>query len=115
MFLTLGANTSLARLFRKKFEKGNIQIAIDESFSIPITDYICIIDNYIITARYSTEAAQSIDSLFRSAVSENELHGLRNILDQCTDARIIMSRNKKRADSLRKSLAKNFVINKEEL
>ncbi len=117
VFLTLGADTSLARSFRKKFEKGNIQITIDESFSIPITDYICIIGEYIITARYDRSTVQAIDNLFKVATftTEDDSKKLRKILDNCTDARIIINRNNKRAQKLRKKLAKNFIIKKEEL
>ena len=117
VFLTLGKDTRLARDFRKRFEKGNVQIAIDDSYKFPITDYLCVVEDFIIIARYDKKTSADINRLMTEAgiMDENRIAQLSKILTSCRDARIIIIRNKQRAQKIRRSLAKNFVIKKSEL
>ncbi|MEK7150519.1 MAG: hypothetical protein AAB736_02835 [Patescibacteria group bacterium] len=117
IFLTLGKNTSLARDFKRKFEKGNVQIAIDDSYKFPITDYLFVVEDFIIIARYDKKISEDINKLMTETdiMNENEIARLGKILVSCRDARIIIVRNKLRAQKIRRALAKNFVIKKSEL
>jgi len=117
IFLTLGKDTRLARDFRKGFEKENVQIAIDEFYNVPITDYLCVVEDFIIIARYDKKTAEAINKLMTEAdvMDENKLAQLSKITTSCRDARIIITRNKLRAQKIRRALAKNFVIKKSEL
>lgn len=117
VFLTIGKDTPLARDFRKRFEKGNVQIAIDESYRFPITDYLCVVEDFIIIARYGEKTSADIDKLMikTDTMDEKRVAQLSKILISCRDARIIIVRNKLRARKIRRALAKNFVIKKGEL
>lgn len=117
VMITLGVNTPIAQKFKKDFAKSNIQIAIDEEFLISKTDHVCIIEDYFILTRYDQKTVNLIDSLFNKAIlfGEKEVRELHLILLNCKKPKIIITKNIKKADKLRKRLAKNFVIKKSEL
>lgn len=117
IFLTLGKDTPLSRNFRKKFEKGSVQIAVDESYNFAITDYLCVVEDFVIIARYDKKTSEDIDKLMTETdvMDKNKIAQLSKITTSCRDARIIIIRNKLRAQKIRRALAKNFVIKKSEL
>lgn len=117
VMITLGVNTLIAQKFKKDFAKNNIQITIDEKFTIPKIEHICIIEDYFILTRYDKKTVALIDSLFNKATlfGEIEIRELHRILSSCKKPKIIITKNIKKANTWRRRLAKNFVIKKSEL
>ena len=115
--ITLGVNTKMAQEFKRDFMKKNIQITIDEKFSIPKTDHLCVIGDYFIVTRYNSRTVTQIDALFNNATSfgESEIKKLYKILSNCKKPKIIIARNNKKANIWKHRFAKNFVIKKSEL
>lgn len=112
ILITLGVNTVMAQKFKKSFMKNNIQIVIDEEMPIPKTDHICIIRDYFIVTRYDNRTMGQIDSLFNHATSfgEKETKELQKILSNCKKPKIIITKNKTKANAWKRRFAKNFVI-----
>jgi hypothetical protein len=117
ILITLGVNTLIAQKFKKDFAKNNLQIAIEEKFSIPKTDHICVVEDYFILTRYDKRAMALIDSLFKKAIlfGEPETKELHKILANCKNPRIVIAKNIKKANEWKRRFAKNFVIKKSEL
>ena len=97
--------------------KENIQIAIDEKLNVPKTDYLCVVDDYLIITRYDEKITKGIDILFKksSSFKEREVAELKRILSNCKKPKIIITKNKQKADIWKHRLARNFVIKKSEL
>ena len=113
IMITLGSSTEMAKEFKKRFMKNNIQIAIDEKFNVPTTDHLCIIGDYFIVTRYGSKTMAQINSLFHNTTSFNdkktmELH---KILSNCKKPKIIITKDIKKATIWKRRLAKNFAIN----
>jgi len=117
VLITLGSNTQMAQKFKKQFSKNNIQITIDEHFSMPKTDHICVIGDYCILTRYDNKAMAQINSLFNNSgsLNEPEIKELHKILMDCKKPKIIISKNSRLANIWKRRLAKNFIIKKSEL
>lgn len=117
IMITLGVNTLIAKKFKRNFMKKNIQIAIDERFSILKTDHICVIEDYYIVTRYNYKTMEHIDLLFNNAssIGEKEIKELQKILLRCKRPKIIITKNSKKANTWKRRFAKNFVIKKSEL
>ncbi len=112
LFMTIGKQTSFARDFKLKYQNDNIQIAIDEDFSVPITDYLFIVGNYLITTRYDEEFSNKIDIFFKTKekFSHSEELEFREIIKQNQKSKVIILENKTKAEEWKKRLSKNFVI-----
>jgi len=117
VMVTLGNNTALDKEFKKRFSKENIQITIDEKLNVRKTDYLCVVDDYFITTRYDKKAMGEIDALFQkiSSFGDRETKELKKILSKCKKPKIIIIKNKQKADMWKHRLARNFVIKKSEL
>lgn len=112
LFTTLGANTVFAKEFKTKYQNENIQVAIDENINIPITDYMLITGDYVISTRYDEVFSKNIDKFFRTKTvfGEEEEKEFREIIKQNKKSKIIITQNKEKANEWRKRLSKNFVI-----
>ncbi|MFZ4648809.1 MAG: hypothetical protein ACOYMB_04265 [Patescibacteria group bacterium] len=117
ILITIGVKTTIAQKFKEDFTKNNIQIAIDETFPILKSDHLCIVGDYFIITRYSSETSSKINSLFKKATAfgETETKELHKILLNCKKPKIIITKNYSKANVWKHKLAKNFVIKKSEL
>ncbi len=115
--ITLGVDTLVARQFKQRFGNNNIQITIDNKFSIAKTENVCVIGDYVITTKYGQKTTEKIDKLFRNSLSfsEYEKNELHQILSACKNPKIIIVRNERKSNIWKRRFAKNFMIKKSEL
>lgn len=117
VLITIGNNTPIAKDFKTRFTKSNIQIAAEEKNNVPATDHLCIVGDYFITTRYNKKTMSEISALFRrsSSFGEQEKAELKKILSSSKRPKMVITKNKSKADTWKRRLAKNFIIKKIEL
>lgn len=111
----VGGKRPLDRAIRKEFDgKGSQYSMREKSLFKKNNYYLNVIGEYVIEVTIDTAQANAIDRLYNSAKSftpdiEDEL---RDIITSKGRTRLIVSRDKKKAEKLRRMLAKPFYIRK---
>jgi len=117
ILITFGTDTFLNREFKKKYGNKAVQITIDETFSVPESENMCIVGDYVITTKYNSDIAKELGEFFKKnkTLGSQEKDGLVRILSQVKNPKVIIEKNAKKALVWKRRFAKNFVVNKGEI
>lgn len=114
-FYVTRGKTLLDKEFKKTWTSKNVSIHTDDNISFEDNYYLNIFDNFIIEVFISKELAQEIDTFYAKdkELSSADILFFKNLLSEKYPVRMKISRNKTKADRLRKKLAKHFFIPKD--
>ena len=114
LLVVVGHDDVLDKSVRKEFDGDMSQYHIDTSTGFKENYYLNVFGDYLIEAYLDKVVAQNIDDFYKRTkrMSQQATLELRNIVSQKGSNRFVVSRNKKKADRLRKKLSKPFYIPK---
>jgi Fe2+ or Zn2+ uptake regulation protein len=110
--LLIGGNTAVDKQVKKLLSSKYVQVHAEAGHGLSMRDNLSIHNDLIITTRLPFNASNTIDSIFdqNSSFEETELL-LHNFFDKKIPVKIIVERNSKKADKLKKQIGKYFVVN----
>lgn len=114
-FLTLGHETPLDKLIVKEYSSKTVSVAIDTKTNYPDDYYVAVVDDYVLETKFDASMAREINRVYKAAQSPGEkvIGAVREIISKKYKAKVIVSKNKNKAEKIKKKLAKNFFIPKE--
>ena len=109
--MTVGGKTTLDKLIKKNFEGHFLQYNQDKVFENN-NYYLTVIGDYIAESCFNPKISEKIDKIFDSnnAINETVIKDLQQILELKIKTKIKISRNKKRAEKIKRKLGRNFYI-----
>ena len=110
----IGGNTALDRNTTAYVKKYGIEFAYEDKMSMPKNYFTSIIGDYILDTILDMNTANEIDRLYKNNLEWNEgvAKQLAAILKNLKRSKVVIYRNKKKAEMLRKKLMKYFVFYK---
>ncbi len=114
MFGVIGGNTELDRTTTAYVKKYSMEFAYEEKMSLPKNYFTSVIGDYILDTILDLNTANAIDKLYQTRTVWNEevAKELGDILSRLKRSKVVIYRNKKKAEILRKKLMKYFVFYK---
>lgn len=113
LLLTAGGNTFLDRYIKKNFDNNFSQY---HSLETPLFKeknyYINIVGDFLIEVWLDQNMSNKIQKFYTETTKwdENKLNELKNIINVESRMKIVISRNQQKAEKIKKSLKKYFVI-----
>lgn len=113
VLFSIGGNSELDKKFKKewisKYRKININY---KASGINKNVYINILGDYIFEVKTNTAFEEAIDNFFKRnhTIGKSQENELKKIVQQHYKTKLVFSRNKKRAELLRKILSKEFYV-----
>ncbi len=109
--ITVGGNTDLDKIIKTDFNSDYLQYNMEEVFP-KRNYYVTIIGDYISEVLLDEPTAKKIDYIYKNKnVIDSEVTALFNeILNSKTKNKIKISRNKNKAEKLKRKLRKNFYL-----
>jgi len=113
VLFSIGGNTDLDKKFKKDWSNMYLKINTNISVnSIKKNRYINVLGDYIFEVRTTLAFEEAIDGFFQrnTVVNKSNEKELKQIIQKHYRTKLIFSRNKKRAQLLRKKFSKDFYI-----
>lgn len=109
--MTVGGSTRLDRVIKRDFASDYTQYAHKKVYERP-EYYVSAIGDYLIEVVLDIGVAAAIEHVYasRGTVSQETVEELKHLLTVRARHRIKISRNKRKADDLRRRLARNFFV-----
>lgn len=112
-FSLIGGDTLHDQKLKKNLKHDYLQINIDKNI-LPKTDYLIIIQDYIITTRLSKNISKEIEFLYTQSSDEENLEKeIQKLNIEKKKVKLIIERNHEKAKKIRKRLSKDFYISRE--
>jgi hypothetical protein len=110
-FMTVEGKTPLDKIIRKDFTGQYLQYNHNNIFNKG-NYYLTIIGDYIAETYLDREVSKKIKNIFNAnmSVTPDVVADLKEILEAKVKSKFKISRNKKRADKLKKKLSKGFYV-----
>jgi len=110
--MSVGGNTKLDALIKKEAAGRYVRINNDQRMFEKENYYVTVIGDYIWEVTLDPHIAEIIDELFKTydKVTPELVEKLEKLLNKKSKNKFKIGRNKKKAESLRKKLSKNFHI-----
>jgi hypothetical protein len=113
-FFTIGGESAADLAFKRQYQTDYLQINLGNISSIKRTDHVTVLGSYVILTRLSKSVSDQIDALYSSGKSSEELMpALLSICAKPGKLRLSIENNPKKAEKLRKVLARDFYFRKE--
>lgn len=108
----IGGNTELDRSTTAYVKTYGFEMAYEETMSLPKNYFTSVIGDYILDTILDMNTANAIDKLYQKHTVWNEevAKELGEILSNLKRSKVVIYRNKKKAEQLRKKLMKYFVF-----
>lgn len=114
-FLTIGGESAADLAFKRTYQSDYLQVDLRRIPSFRDTDHVTLLGPYIITTRLSKALSARIHALYESGrVAEEFLPELVNICANPGKLRFVLENNPKKAEKLRRALARNFYFKRPE-
>jgi hypothetical protein len=109
--MTVGGKTELDKVIKRDFNSHYLQYNLEKVFPSE-NYYVTIIGDYITETYLDPKVTKEIKDIFNSnlKITSDAVLKLQNILELKIKSKLKISRNKARADRLKKKLGKNFYI-----
>jgi len=108
-FLTIGGESPVDLELKRAYQSEYMQINLGNTASMRGTDHVTVLGPYVILTRLSKAVAERIDALYASGkTAEGFLPELLKICARPGKIRFVLESNPKKADKLKKLLAKDF-------
>ena len=113
-YSVMGSNTVLDRSTTKYIEQYGIKLAYEDKMSFQKNYFTSVIGDYILDTILDMNTANAIDALYKKHTVWNEdvSKELADILTRIKRSKVVIYRNKKKAEQIRKKLMKYFVFYK---
>ncbi len=110
----IGGNTSMDRSTTEYIKGYGFQLSYETQMSLPKNYFTSVIGDYILDTILDMNTANAIDLLYKNNVGWNDgvAKQLSAILSNLKRSKVVIYRNKKKAEMLRKKLMKYFVFYK---
>jgi hypothetical protein len=113
-FFTIGGESAADLAFKRLYQTDYLQINLGNIASIKWTDHVTVLGPYIILTRLSKSVSDRIDTLYSTGKSPEELlPGLLRICARPGKLRLSIENNAKKAEKLRKMLARDFYFRRD--
>lgn len=108
--LVVGGNTELDRSTTKYIRDYGLEIAYEDKPSFNKNYYTTVIGDYVLDTILDLNTATAIDSLYKNHKTwdEDVAKELQEILGRLKRSKVVIERNKKKADRIRKKLVTYF-------
>ena len=114
-FFTIGGVSKADAEFKRAYQNEHLQIDLRNILSFRKTDHVTIVGSIIITVRLAKVVAERIDKLYASGRRiEDILPEIINICQRPGKIRFVMENNARKAERMRKMLARNFYFKRSE-
>lgn len=114
-FLSIGGDTAADLELKRAYQSEFLQINLGKVASIRDTDHVTVLGPYIILTRLSKAVANRMDALYASGKEVHEfLPELQKICAKPGKVRFVLENNPKKAEKLRRSLARDFYFRRPE-
>jgi hypothetical protein len=108
-FFTIGGDSIADTEFKRAYQDEYLQIDTRAVSSLPRTDHITIMGDFVITVRIAKPLAARIDELYALGQSISELSpSLIKLYRKSFPSRFILENNPAKAERLKKTLSRNF-------
>ncbi|MCU0660087.1 MAG: hypothetical protein MUD00_00510 [Candidatus Pacebacteria bacterium] len=109
-YIVIGNNTKLDKATTKHIQDYDIEMMYEEGSSFKETYYYAIISDYIMTTVIDQKTARAVDAIYKKyeVVNKSVMSEVENILKQVKKSKVIIQKNKVRADKIRKMLIKKY-------
>lgn len=113
-YSVMGSNTAMDRSTTKYISQYGIELAYEDKVSFPKNYFTSVIGDYILDTVLDMNTANAIDALYRKHAVWNKdvAKELSAILARIKRSKVVIYRNKKKAEQIRKKLMKYFVFYK---
>lgn len=113
-YIVVGGTSPLDRTTTQYIKDMGLQVAYEPDSTIRRNSYVCIIGDYILETVLDMNTVRAIDNLYEKYPGWNEivLNELTDILSRIKRSKVVIERNKSKANKLRKRLVKHFVFYK---
>lgn len=114
-FLTVHGRTPLDQYITKEFRNDNSQYHMSDKVPFPrLNYYLNLVGEFIIEVWINPRIARDIENLYHNTkvVDQTAINKLNSLINSRGRSRLVVSRNKLRADKLAKMFSKNFYIQK---
>ena len=113
-YYVIGSQTPLDISTTKSHKKYGIEFAYDNNVSLKDNAGLTVIGDYVFNTVIDANTTKAIDSLYKKYMTwepavEQELH---DIISRMRRSKVVIERNKKKAEQIRKKLMKYFVFYK---
>jgi len=113
-YTLIGGETEFDDQARKLLTSEHHHLHIDDKSNFNIRDHVSILNNYIITTRLPKSFAVAIDVLYKKCKSVAELAaGLEKVFKKSGNIVMIIKNSPEKARRLRKSISKDFYVEKD--
>lgn len=111
VFFSIGGNTPLDRAFKREWQSDMLQIDCGKTYGFKPGYHLNIMDDLIFEVFVDKGFADDIDEIFREN-APNATERLKEVTQKTYRTKLVFSRDKKKADMLRKRLSKEFFMPK---
>lgn len=113
VLFSIGGNTELDRKFKKDWSSNYLKINTNITVTgLKSNRYINVLGDFIFEVRTTIAFEEAIDVFFQEnkGINKSNIKELQQIVHDKYKTKLIFSRNKKRAQLLRKKLSKDFYV-----
>lgn len=113
LYSIIGGDTTFDKVDKKSIENEYVKIETNDNI-LKNTDYLIVINDYIIITRISKKLADLIEKYYQENTTTQEFEiRLQNLGIERSKIKLIIERNKEKAIKLRKRMSRDFYISKE--
>lgn len=111
-YLVMGSNTDMDRSTTQYIKDMGLNVAYEETPSFNKNYFTTVIGDYILDTILDMNTANAIDKLYKSNAVWNEgvAKELEGILCRLKRSKVVISKNKKKAEQIKKKLTKYFIF-----
>ena len=110
VFFAIGGDTPLDFSFKRTWETEELQISCGEKYDFLDDHYINILGDFIIEVFVDQRFGREIDQIFKTGEKLSFLADIEALSQKKYKTKMIISRNKKNAERIRKKIAKDFYL-----
>jgi hypothetical protein len=114
MLFTISGDSQLDKKFKKDWNSENIKISTGISHGLPINKYLSVVGDYIFEISTDLKFEHLIDEFFKNnkTIDEVSQKQIQSISKMKYRSKLKLTKNRKRADLLRKKYKKEFYVPK---
>jgi hypothetical protein len=113
-FYAIGGGNHLDVAMRKKYSSESIEFSTGERMGFESNYYLAILENYLIETFLEKKLADKIDTIYSKFKNEKEAsEKIRNIFNEKSKFKIIVSVNSSEASKIKKKFEKIFFVSKD--
>lgn len=112
-FLSIGGKTPMDKLFKERWHGDMLQINIGKTYSLKNNTMINILGDFLFEVTIDQNLARAVETIYTHDYPEETVRErIQKLITNNYKTKLVLTRNKKRAQSLAKKIAKDFYFPK---